>query len=186
MGLDKNSLPDEYLCEKCQPRPVDKKRAKGVQRAREKEIYKTLNLDSSDDEKKSGSGPGILKGRKPGIRKGLGMRKSGLLEKKPEKKVLKKPGKRRSLKLETGVSVKPETGIVKKQSPKKNPRRKSVSATDVETEEENPNDPMALRSWIDTYEEAVTNHYSPELRARLQGAKLPNNQFKPKEVNGIR
>lgn len=145
MGLDKNSLPDEYLCEKCQPRPVDKKRAKGLQRAREKEIYKTLNLDSSDDEKKPGSGPGILKGRKPGIRKGLGMRKSGPIEKKLEKKVLKKPGKRRSLKTEAGVAVKPEMGIVKKPSPKKNPRRKSVSATDVETEEENPNDPMALR-----------------------------------------
>ena len=32
----------------------------------------------------------------------------------------------------------------------------------------------------------MTNHYSPELRARLQGAKLPANYFKPKEVNGIR
>ena len=43
-----------------------------------------------------------------------------------------------------------------------------------------------FRSWIDNYEEAVINHYSPELRARLQGAKLPSNQFKPKDVNGIR
>ena len=29
-----------------------------------------------------------------------------------------------------------------------------------------------LRSWIDQYEEAVTNHYSPELRARLSGNKF--------------
>ncbi len=29
-----------------------------------------------------------------------------------------------------------------------------------------------LRSWIDQYEEAVTNHYSPELRARLMGNKM--------------
>ena len=43
-----------------------------------------------------------------------------------------------------------------------------------------------FRSWIDNYEEAVTNHYSPELRARLTGAKLPTNFFKPKDVNGIR
>ncbi len=42
------------------------------------------------------------------------------------------------------------------------------------------------RSWIDNYEEAVTNHYSPELRARLTGAKLPSNFFKPKDVSGIR
>ena len=34
-----------------------------------------------------------------------------------------------------------------------------------------------LRSWIDQYEEAVTNHYSPELRARLarlQGQVYPS------------
>ena len=43
-----------------------------------------------------------------------------------------------------------------------------------------------FRSWIDNYEEAVTNHYSPELRARLAGAKISSNFFKPKDVNGIR
>jgi len=189
MGLDKNNLPDEYLCEKCEPRTVDKKRAKALQRAREKEIYKTIPIDSSDDDRKVS---GTFKGRKVGIRKGLGMKKAagtGFQERKGEKKVAKKQGKRRSLKNESGVGVgvgamKPES---KKPSPRKTlPRRKSASATDVETEEENPNDAMALRSWIDTYEEAVTNHYSPELRARLQGTKLPTNQFKPKEVNGIR
>ena len=24
MGLDKNNIPDEYLCEKCSPRPIDR------------------------------------------------------------------------------------------------------------------------------------------------------------------
>ena len=33
MGLDKNSIPDEYVCEKCSPRPVDRKRAKALQKA---------------------------------------------------------------------------------------------------------------------------------------------------------
>merc|ERR1711915_954136 len=64
-------------------------------------------------------------------------------------------------------------------------RRKSLSDSDAESEEEK-SDSNNLRSWIDNYEEAVTNHYSPELRARLQGAKLPSNYFKPKDVNGIR
>ena len=146
MGLDKNNLPDEYLCEKCEPRTVDKKRAKALQRAREKEIFKTLHLDSSDDDRKVS---GTFKGRKVGIRKGLGMKKAaggGFQERKGEKKVAKKQGKRRSLKNESGGGVgaiKPEG---KKPSPRKTlPRRKSASATDVETEEENPNDAMALR-----------------------------------------
>lgn len=29
-----------------------------------------------------------------------------------------------------------------------------------------------LRQWIDSYEEAVTNHYSPELRARIASIKV--------------
>ena len=24
IGLDKNNIPDEYLCEKCSPRPIDR------------------------------------------------------------------------------------------------------------------------------------------------------------------
>ena len=31
MGLDKNNIPDEYLCEVCKPRPIDRKRAKAMQ-----------------------------------------------------------------------------------------------------------------------------------------------------------
>merc|ERR1719369_1349312 len=73
MGLDRNNIPDEYLCEKCLPRFVDRKRAKALQRAREKEIFVRMhpNNDSSDDEKipKSslgGIGVGISsKNRKP-------------------------------------------------------------------------------------------------------------------------
>lgn len=29
-----------------------------------------------------------------------------------------------------------------------------------------------LRAWVDGYEAAVTNHYSPELRARVQAARI--------------
>lgn len=31
MGLDKNNIPDEYLCEVCNPRPIDRKRARMMQ-----------------------------------------------------------------------------------------------------------------------------------------------------------
>ena len=31
MGLDKNNIPDEYLCEVCKPRPVDRKKARAMQ-----------------------------------------------------------------------------------------------------------------------------------------------------------
>ena len=43
-----------------------------------------------------------------------------------------------------------------------------------------------LRSWIDQYEEAVTNHYSPELRARLSGNKFAGlgNELRSSVIGG--
>ena len=69
-------------------------------------------------------------------------------------------------------------------SPKKSAiaRRKSQTFNDSDLESDNENldeglEPVVeasqnIRSWIDQYEEAVTNHYSPELRARLSNSKL--------------
>jgi histone-lysine N-methyltransferase MLL5 len=175
------------------------------QRKREKEIYaklhiqtqKTAPIDSSDEEK-SMKGLGFPKSKKvfsSMSRTKLGSKKPFDGKKNVDRKNLKKNHKRRStgLKAEPGkVAVETDgrpMGVKsdspgKKASPRKNIRRKST--TDGETEEEEGPDPASLRSWIDTYEEAVTNHYSPELRSRLQAVKLPANFFKPKDINGIR
>ena len=76
---------------------------------------------------------------------------------------------------ETSPAVNPtKKGSV---SPKKSAiaRRKSqtFNDSDLDSDAENVEDlepnveaSQTLRSWIDNYEEAVTNHYSPELRAR--------------------
>ena len=50
MGLDKNNIPDEYLCEVCKPRPIDRKRAKALQSRRRNEIRELNNSSSSDGE----------------------------------------------------------------------------------------------------------------------------------------
>ena len=50
MGLDKNNIPDEYLCELCKPRPIDRKRAKAMQARRRNEIRELNNSSSSDGE----------------------------------------------------------------------------------------------------------------------------------------
>ena len=104
------------------------------------------------------------------------------------RKNLKKNHKRRSA---GGLKSEPKpenssipTSPIKKASPRKNIRRKS--STEEQESEEEDQDAPTLRDWISNYEEAVTNHYSPELRSRLQAVKLPPNFFKPKDVNGIR
>lgn len=42
MVKDSQNIPDEYLCELCQPRPVDKERARSLQLIKLSEQQKTL------------------------------------------------------------------------------------------------------------------------------------------------
>ena len=131
------------------------------------------NADSSDEEK-SPKPLGFPKNKKifSSVGRGKLVNKKPPEGKKVDRKNLKKNHKRRSgLKTESSKSFDSDKSVkseppIKKLSPRKNVRRKST--TDAESEEDGPSDPTSLRSWIDTYEEAVTNHYSPELRKRLQ------------------
>ena len=65
MNLDRNNIPDEYLCELCQPRRVDRARARAVQYRKRQEFRLTtppptglsrrdrINKDSYVDVEKS-------------------------------------------------------------------------------------------------------------------------------------
>lgn len=46
MGIDWHQIPDEYQCEKCQPRYIDKRRAVEIQR---KKIAEKLCVGLNDD-----------------------------------------------------------------------------------------------------------------------------------------
>merc|ERR1711899_474304 len=83
-------------------------------------------------------------------------------------------------------------------SPKKSAiaRRKSqtFNDSDLDSDTENVEDlepnveaSQTLRSWIDQYEEAVTNHYSPELRARLSSGRLNslNGDLRSSAIGGL-
>ncbi|KAJ8866736.1 hypothetical protein PR048_032597 [Dryococelus australis] len=65
----------------------------------------------------------------------------------------------------------------RKESKRMPVRRKSksrtvVSDSDEDSDVEKPSSVQELRQWIEHYEEAVTNHYSPELRARISSIKV--------------
>lgn len=48
MGIDRMNIPDEYMCERCQPRRVDKMRARNIQcRKREEFFHNDTSSDSS-------------------------------------------------------------------------------------------------------------------------------------------
>ena len=62
MGLDRDHIPDTYLCEICEPRPVDRDGAKALQLRKRTELnIDTSETDSSDeihDLSKAGSDTG--------------------------------------------------------------------------------------------------------------------------------
>ena len=50
MGLDRESIPDTYLCEICEPRPFDREGAKALQMRKRTELnIDTSETDSSDE-----------------------------------------------------------------------------------------------------------------------------------------
>ncbi|KAL3268938.1 hypothetical protein HHI36_008025 [Cryptolaemus montrouzieri] len=173
-------VPDEYLCEKCNPlKPVDSQKARLIQQqwlrdrqqlpdlknfkkeSKMKEPIKLKDIptdsDSSDAENPrhnnntiSPKGRTSLASRKK-LEKSMGRQKKELKEANVQRKTLKKR----------------ERKLV---------RRKSKSQTKSNEEENNDNfgtmQLPQLRQWIENYEEAVTNHYSPELRARISNIRV--------------
>uniref|UniRef100_T1GSY1 PHD-type domain-containing protein n=1 Tax=Megaselia scalaris TaxID=36166 RepID=T1GSY1_MEGSC len=117
MGIDRQNIPEEYLCEQCQPRSVDKLRARNLQTVKRKEQQQLLLNTQFNNSNVGGNGDKIVGGKK--------------------------------------------RENTKKISKKKNRSGGSVGDTAAEKHAAN------LRQWIENYEVAVTNHYSPELRARL-------------------
>ena len=65
MGLDRNNIPDEYLCEVCKPRPIDRKRAKSMQARRRSELYQ----HSSSSDESGGNRPSKNKPKTKGLQK---------------------------------------------------------------------------------------------------------------------
>lgn len=221
MGLDKNNIPEEYLCEVCKPRPIDRKKARMLQTKRREELFKNTT-DSSDDERQRNArrfrqdlpqGSSIKKRSSSGTSSSCGKK---VVEKKIDFKPTVLPNRKNKLAKKTVVLEKPlpagpdhpfdspsqdkETKVKKtyrkrktldkisslaenRQNSKKMPRRKSQSVMNTDSDAESQNGAaeeiaeidqtqQSLRSWIDQYEEAITNHYSPELRARLSGNKF--------------
>ncbi|XP_055588708.1 uncharacterized protein LOC129741032 isoform X2 [Uranotaenia lowii] len=188
MGIDRMNIPDEYNCEVCQPREVDRNRARMLQLEKRKEqsLFLTNNnlqvptaagisecaVSSTTANSASGNIPGsslsstISSGKGANqftTGKGLGGAKKGKAASAASKKKTtsesstnKKPSKKA---LESALNR-----INGKRKELKRPSKKKVKTVEQNAEKMT----NMIRTWIDNYERAVTNHYSPELRARLQ------------------
>ncbi|XP_042225569.1 uncharacterized protein LOC121868730 isoform X3 [Homarus americanus] len=181
MEIDRDNIPDEYLCEACDLRPIDRFKARALQIRRRQEIKAHLassfrfRLSSSDSDDNI---PMSSKGR-------------GTLGKIPERKVVKKKkvkqikdmknGRKGSLSLlkKSNVVTTSNNNIIPGMEDKERRmlvkrRRKSSSMSGGEgvSDDSNSGPVERLRAWVEGYEVAVTNHYSPELRARVHAARI--------------
>lgn len=148
-------VPDDYLCEECDPsKPTDRQKAKLLQQQwmrevqatyRKEQLKETLtDTDSSDGEQLNNNF--IIKNRR-----------------KPEKVIRQRKENKDNL---------PRRPMKRKE--KKVTKRKKTQkchSDDERKEHTNVSFPQ-LRQWIENYEEAVTNHYSPELRARISNIRI--------------
>ncbi|XP_044755691.1 uncharacterized protein LOC123314454 isoform X2 [Coccinella septempunctata] len=176
-------VPDEYLCEKCNPsKPVDPQKARMIQQQwlKERQLPEMKNFkkdikmkenpklkeipsdtDSSDAENpKNNNNTVNTKGRTPTTQR-----------KKTEKPLTKQKKELKESNLQRKSFKKRERKLI---------RRKSKLQTKKEEDENRESLSMTqlpqLRQWIENYEEAVTNHYSPELRARISNIRVNGSQ----------
>lgn len=223
MGIDRSNIPDEYLCELCRPRRVDRQRARTLQMRKREEL---LNSDTSSDTSSTSSvetsapAPPVPKKRNiPQPRKKAeppsqprrlnnnnnesnsnhntpstpaissipsaptvpseaanlaippSLPNSNNNTSNNNNNVTKRPGRREQNPRQTTVQARKKEPVKRGPVKRRGKRRRSTDGDD-ENHDAWGTTMSPLRQWIERYEEAVTNHYSPELRARLASIKV--------------
>ncbi|KAG8228960.1 hypothetical protein J437_LFUL007711 [Ladona fulva] len=234
MGIDRSNIPDEYHCERCQPRRVDRTRARALQLRKREELnhhHSDSSLSSSSSSSRSPVPPSYSVTNGPnsagvgdisddtvsGRRKRRTSSSSSLAASRAKsaadnKKVTGMKRKKQEISREgsnasavthqqsqaassrnSATSQRPLRRRKRRDSMKgaeykratakrRGKASKSLGSDDVMGDEETQDSwevgntggsgAVQLRKWIDNYEEAVTNHYSPELRARLSAIRV--------------
>ncbi|XP_037031288.1 uncharacterized protein LOC119070877 [Bradysia coprophila] len=172
MGIDRQNIPDKYKCEICEPRPVDKARARALQCQKYKEQQSFLLLSAQAQQPypvENALVHSTTGDRNPLNNNNFSSLPSSL--KKPQQRQV--TGSKRKTEIKEPKRKRNEStsrANGKRREPKKVSKRKaSKQQLQLQQQPESGEKQAAnLRSWIENYESAVTNHYSPELRARLQ------------------
>lgn len=164
MKIDRQNIPEEYQCVNCSPREVDYQAARTLQLQKRKEQSQLPNIYALPSVYEGA--PGRPNSNKQVEKKSTlaKPKKSGVSKKSLDISSQNKRNKRNELGKRTNLKRKES----KRSAKKKQKSNDGVNAADKMT--------SALRNWIDNYEVAMTNHYSPELRARLTalGKQQPN------------
>lgn len=188
MGIDRQNIPDEYKCEICQPRPVDKERARSLQLLKRKEQQNLMLLNSQQQTPPHGSLNTHLVANSHGENKNMLHKMPGNITSSKKARLNQRrkgdgplnSNKKKQRNDSTSSLSNRLSG--KRRDCKKPSKRKTKLQSQLDSAEKHA---ANMRSWIENYEEANTNHYSPELRARLHAmSKQPQSTAKS-TVKGI-
>ncbi|KAK0167562.1 hypothetical protein PV327_004943 [Microctonus hyperodae] len=199
MGIDRANIPDEYLCEICRPRRVDRQRARTLQMRKREEL---LNSDTSSDTSSTSSADTDVGGTNAPSKKRSLQQQQQQQSSVPRRKSDPPPQSRKlnnnnnnNNNNNSSSNNNNNNNLGKRQRREQHPRQTNTAARRKETMKRGPgkrkpkqrrisldgeeetqdawgSNMAPLRQWIEKYEEAVTNHYSPELRARISSIKV--------------
>ncbi|KAA0203123.1 hypothetical protein HAZT_HAZT001823 [Hyalella azteca] len=168
MGLSKDNIPEVYLCEACHPRPVDRQKAHGIQ-LRKRDLLTKLphpgsSSDSDDNCRRAKNKTGKTSASNMDvIRPKIAKKKKPKLLDKIQKKIPPKRRRKSSSSATNAVTDAPSVGlspVLIAPAPATSSCQNQLTYADV------------VRGWVEGYEAAITNHYSPELRARVHAARI--------------
>lgn len=152
MGLDRTNMPETYMCEKCEPRKVDKQKAKILQ-ARKRVA---LTADTSDESEEDCTNP-----------TGDHMCKSKNKHMKKEKRKEEEKGDRKSEQViykKNKATIKHHKERLELKRAKLRRRTKSKSDGTSTADEEAQDAWESSLEWYEKYDQAESNQYTPAVQ----------------------
>lgn len=168
MAVDRDNIPDSYMCELCDPRPVDRRRARNIQQRKKEELSALQENDDRDDRHRRkrlltvttycdtsvSTVASVTRAVQPTT---TPLPISAPVTSAPLVSSAHRRGPKKSKKVEIL-----RKGTKRKLSDKKVKRKKDMMLT-----RKCGNNTPDQSHWQESYEQAMTNHYSPELRAKI-------------------
>ncbi|CAG9785241.1 unnamed protein product [Diatraea saccharalis] len=167
MGIDRQNIPDIYMCELCQPRPVDRRHARAIQ-LRKREELSAIGAASDTDSSESSRLPGQRRKRLLTVTTYTNTSGSCVTTYNSSLPVLP-PLPQPTLTLPKRGPKRPKKAeIIRKGAKRKLVEKRVKRKKEMMLNRNKYNSNVSNQShWQDSYELAMTNHYSPELRAKI-------------------
>ncbi|KAG7299685.1 hypothetical protein JYU34_016682 [Plutella xylostella] len=166
MGIDRNNIPDAYMCEMCQPRPIDRRHARAIQMRKREELHALGASDSDSSE--YGRFPGLAR-RKRLLTVTTYANTSGACATYTPPAPAPPPPPAPALPLPKRGPKRPKkTEVIRKGTKRKLSEKRVKRKKEMMMNRSKYSSSLSNQShWQESYESAVTNHYSPELRAKI-------------------